>query len=519
MALIDNLVSYWKLDEASGQRADSHDSLPLDQSSGTINDFTPGKIINAANFVPADVSVLISANTLTQTGLNNFSISFWATFDDITSGRIPMAHWANASGNWDWKFEINGSGKMTMQLYDGSTQTSTVGTNTLSVGPWHHFVFTYNGSAALGSRGKLYLNGILNTASDNTTATHQTWEGKTTIGGRQFGTSGVNHDGLIDEVGFWSRTLTASDAFALYNSGDAVAYPFVLNTANILVVGGGGGGGWIGGGGGAGGAAFISTYPVYVSTNYTVTIGAGGAGGLTGNIPASDGVTGSNSLFGILTGYGGGGAGGGDNRPGLAGGSGGGGSYNGFTTGGAGVVGQGFAGGNGVQLLPAYGAGGGGGAGAVGLNGTSVVGGSGGIGVADAAVGNLLSLASAPFTNYIAGGGGGIANNNASGVGGLGGGGRADGNAGAGQTGTANTGGGGGSSSGATSGFHGGSGIVIASFPTATFGSFTSTGALNTDYFTGTSGPTTWVKWVTVGSYTFQLNGPFKFSPFPSHYN
>ena len=35
-----------------------------------------------------------------------------------------------------------------------------------------------------------------------------------------------NMDGLIDEVGFWKRTLTSGERTQLYNSGNGLAYPF-----------------------------------------------------------------------------------------------------------------------------------------------------------------------------------------------------------------------------------------------------------------------------------------------------
>jgi len=110
----------------------------------------------------------------------------------------------------------------------------------------------------------------------------------------------------------------------------------------ILLIGGGGGGGdRVGGGGGAGGLIF-TRYKMNAGM-YLVTIGDGGAGRSDSSGP---GATGANSIFGNLIAYGGGG-GGGYNTAATTGGSGGGDNgYAGFGDGAAGVLGQGYAGGN-----------------------------------------------------------------------------------------------------------------------------------------------------------------------------
>lgn len=49
MAIIDNLVSYWKLDEASGNALDAHGSNTLIETSGAIA-AAGGKINGARDF-------------------------------------------------------------------------------------------------------------------------------------------------------------------------------------------------------------------------------------------------------------------------------------------------------------------------------------------------------------------------------------------------------------------------------------------------------------------------------------
>ncbi|MEJ2267967.1 MAG: hypothetical protein P8X70_02735 [Nanoarchaeota archaeon] len=37
---------------------------------------------------------------------------------------------------------------------------------------------------------------------------------------------GINADGIIDECGIWNRSITDSEIYALYNSGNGLTYPF-----------------------------------------------------------------------------------------------------------------------------------------------------------------------------------------------------------------------------------------------------------------------------------------------------
>ena len=40
------------------------------------------------------------------------------------------------------------------------------------------------------------------------------------------GTAAQAFDGMMDEIGVWSRALTATEVTELYNSGNGLAYPF-----------------------------------------------------------------------------------------------------------------------------------------------------------------------------------------------------------------------------------------------------------------------------------------------------
>lgn len=236
------------------------------------------------------------------------------------------------------------------------------------------------------------------------------------------------------------HTFTNNGTFAVSNGS--------LNCDVLIVAGGGGGGGNSGGGGGGGGVIITNIIVSAGSTN--VTVGNGGVGGT----PNSKGTNGTNSVFGSLVAYGGGGGYSYNGQNGLPGGCGGGaGAQNGGGTGGAGTNGQGFAGGNSGNGNGA--SAGGGGAATVGSNYVSdTVAGNGGDGKSS-------SISGTP-TQYGGGGGGGGNESGTAGTGGAGGGGNGSVTA-VGSNGVANTGGGGGGGGygGSPAGGNGGSGIVI----------------------------------------------------------
>jgi hypothetical protein len=228
------------------------------------------------------------------------------------------------------------------------------------------------------------------------------------------------------------HTFTSNGNFVVSDAG----YPGVVEV--LLVAGGGGGGNGFAGGGGAGGMVEASV--TVVADTYPIVVGAGGTG-RTGSYNATTTLAGGNGgdSTGLgLTAFGGGGGGSYPQEPaGRQGGSGGGCAVIG--SGGAGVLGQGFQGGNARADVGTGNAGGGGGAGGPGGSGVGQTNarGAGGVGKASSISGTAVT--------YAAGGqgGGGL---NAAGA--------------AGSANTGNGGGGGGSSAGAAGG-DGGSGIVI----------------------------------------------------------
>ena len=81
--LLNNLVSYWKLDEASGNAIDSvgTNTLIANNAPGSV----PGKINTARNFDGNLQSFSIPTNSSVEIGSHSFSFVTWATISNTTN--------------------------------------------------------------------------------------------------------------------------------------------------------------------------------------------------------------------------------------------------------------------------------------------------------------------------------------------------------------------------------------------------------------------------------------------------
>lgn len=222
MAITTSLVSYWKLDEASGNALDAHGSNDLnDEGPGT----TTGKINNCRQFVPNQRFSHLHNSDL-AIGDIDFTLACWFQAHSTPGGTVfnLADKYSGATGKgYELGYVGFGLNDIAFALYDGS-QIGRASAGTISLDTWYYVVAWHD--AAANTVNIQLNNGSVTTVSTSAPAADS--GGKFGLGGRTSDNT-LFWDGLIDEAGFWKRVLTSDERTALYNGGNGLAYPFVTD--------------------------------------------------------------------------------------------------------------------------------------------------------------------------------------------------------------------------------------------------------------------------------------------------
>jgi len=219
MVLTDNLVSYWKLEEATDAvRLDSVGSNDLSQAGQSIAQGT-GKLNNGADWTGTTAARLTPGSGVLQD--DTFSVSFWINMPSFNTYGHYVNHTHGNSQGWavwlrdvgGYKIEFSG---FAQPSWDWDISSSDV--SMLTIGQWHHIVATRVNSGAA----NLYVDNVVvaNTGSSGTSdyATDMTND-KFTLGSRT-----NTQPGNIDEAGFWNRELTVAEVAHLWSAGQGAFY-------------------------------------------------------------------------------------------------------------------------------------------------------------------------------------------------------------------------------------------------------------------------------------------------------
>lgn len=215
MALIDNLIAYYKLDGNSNDSVASNDGTDTDVS------YVAGKINQAADFNGSSSKIVLGTTGL-PSGTSDRTISAWINPDNLTEFGVIFAYGTASSGaGFQWGFDSS-TDKLIVGRYgaNASAASSTgITTDTLQ-----HVAVKYAHGVGL----TYYLNGQPDgTASISSVNTNLTYAriGKA-IPDWDAADGAYLFDGIIDELGVWDRALSDEEILELYNSGDGLSYPF-----------------------------------------------------------------------------------------------------------------------------------------------------------------------------------------------------------------------------------------------------------------------------------------------------
>jgi VCBS repeat-containing protein len=236
---VSDLVSWYRAEGNAGDSADGNNGAFVD-SGGIVDPTTvgidPGRHLTAAGsftvlegrvgkafyFNSSSTHVEIPNSPSLQ--LQTFTIDAWVksfypgSFGDVKGGEIVgKALPSQGSGISVSILGPGNSGHFTFaaSLSDGSQPVFT-SSNSFGDGQWHHVAMTCDGSTILGYVDGLQVAGSIPLGSESILADPAApW----TIGGHpDAGLYGQHYyEGMIDEVGFYQRGLTAGEVQSLYN--------------------------------------------------------------------------------------------------------------------------------------------------------------------------------------------------------------------------------------------------------------------------------------------------------------
>ena len=231
MALIDNLVAYYSLDEASGDAIDAHSTNDLTETGGTIA-ATTGIISGARDLEAGDAEYFLGADSAAlSTGDIDFTISAWCNLESLANGVI-VGKWETGGlrecllfynhndhvTNARFTFGVSSNGTLNT-LLDATTFGAP------STGTWYHVVGRHD---SVNNILKINVNDVADSVSYSSGVFDSTAGfalGALFVGGVQF----YGFDGLLDEIGFWKRYLSDAEVTDLYNAGAGRDYAYIAS--------------------------------------------------------------------------------------------------------------------------------------------------------------------------------------------------------------------------------------------------------------------------------------------------
>jgi len=218
--LATDLRAWWPLEGSPW--LDSHSAGPYTLSATNAPGTGTGKIASCLDVELSSTQWLYLENHADfRPGDTDFSWSCWVNAESLGGANGVFGKWHPSTASENEYCLIELAGDFAFFVHDGTaTQTSVSAGVSISTATWYHVVCWHDS-----------VNNEIGIAVDDATpvtAAHSA--GVNTGGSSRFEIGGYTNtgaaqwDGLIDEVGFWNKVVSAAEITELYNSGNAIGY-------------------------------------------------------------------------------------------------------------------------------------------------------------------------------------------------------------------------------------------------------------------------------------------------------
>jgi len=218
MALTDNLISFWELEEASGTRNDARGANHLTDNNTVTQ--AVGKVGNAAQFTAANNEYLsVASNSDFVLGTGDFTFCGWFYFDSLVADTGMAGKDRGPVGEWTMAYILS-TQRITPAINDQSNQYPANSLGAPVINTWYFVVFWRDTVA--GTYNVQVNNGTVDSTVDGTNPNTSVFDVE--IGRARLASTDSPMDGRIDQVGFWKRVLTTQERTDLYNGGAGLSY-------------------------------------------------------------------------------------------------------------------------------------------------------------------------------------------------------------------------------------------------------------------------------------------------------
>ncbi len=229
--LNNELISYWKLDETTGDAIDAvgTNTLTAINAPGSIT----GVVRTARTFSGDHQYFSIPTNSSVEIGDTSFTFTAWAKMNNKTDYHVFIGKQVEDSPYYDRDYSLCYDKDVDRFYFqaagpDGLTLTRAIANSIGSpmIDTWYFLAGGYD-----------YANGYLWISVNGGPKETVPFTGSVHVGSAPFMLGAVDNPqfgyqaGLLDEVGFWKRVLTSEEIAALYNDGQGSTYPFATNGA------------------------------------------------------------------------------------------------------------------------------------------------------------------------------------------------------------------------------------------------------------------------------------------------
>ena len=224
------LVSYWPFDIytlGSDVINANHGS-----QSGVIQRPSFGQLGSsyAFNGTADAISVPYNANLVN----GSFSVGCWVKHDSnptTVKKHTVVAVNNGAETDGGWALDVGSNGSILCLIRTNTGKQEHYANQVLTTGVWSHLLYTFNGGTITP-----YLNGSVGSTFIITGSFVRNGNGLE-FGRRSSsgGTTGSYYVGSIDEIGYWGRALTATEAAYIFNSGRGVRREDLLGSVTTAI--------------------------------------------------------------------------------------------------------------------------------------------------------------------------------------------------------------------------------------------------------------------------------------------